>query len=410
MLGIALRDPQLLLQGDGGELAAWFAPRAQINLGPRPARRRPPAALHGDGGGAQGLARNAARRRAQAPARRQDRRHRASASSTTAVQVRLAKAEDADAAFKELRGLVQPTGRPHSRHSAATTSRCTRREGGVIVITPTEAGLQHRITDAISAAIETVRRRVDAMGTTEPQIVRQGSDRILVQVPGLQDTAQLKELIGKTARLSFHEVHPTITAEEAKQTRPPAGLQDLSGLPTARRATSCCARRRWCAATSSRVRSRPSTSRPTSRSSPSPSTTSGARKFGDFTKDTRRPPVRHRARRQGDLGAGHPRADPGRLGPDQRQLHGRDRQPARDPAALGRAAGQAHDHRGAHGRAPASAQDSIEAGKLAGAHRRHRGRRLHDLRLRPARHLRRRRRWRSTSCSCWRSCRSSARR
>jgi preprotein translocase subunit SecD len=54
--------------------------------------------------------------------------------------------------------------------------------------------------------------------------VRQGSARILVQVPGLQDTAQLKELIGKTARLSFHEVHPTMTAEEGRQ-RPPTGFK-----------------------------------------------------------------------------------------------------------------------------------------------------------------------------------------
>ena len=53
-----------------------------------------------------------------------------------------------------------------------------------------------------------MRRRVDAIGTTEPTIVRQGADRILVQVPGLRDTKQLKELLGKTAHLTFHEVHP----------------------------------------------------------------------------------------------------------------------------------------------------------------------------------------------------------
>ena len=143
----------------------------------------------------------------------------------------------------------------------------------MIVITPTEAGLQHRITDAISAAIETVRRRVDAMGTTEPQIVRQGSDRILVQVPGLQDTAQLKELIGKTARLTFHEVHPTISRRGGAQDARAHGLQDLSGRrPGGRRPAPARdagrARRR-----ARRARSRPSTSAPTSRSSPSASTT-----------------------------------------------------------------------------------------------------------------------------------------
>jgi preprotein translocase subunit SecD len=143
--------------------------------------------------------------------------------TNNAVQVRLAKPEDADAAFKTLRGLIQQTGNL-ILGTSITDLDVTKGEGGVIRLAPTESGLQHRISSAISAAIETVRRRVDAMGTTEPNIVRQGRDRILVQVPGLQDTAQLKELIGKTARLSFHEVHPTMGVEEGRQ-RPPAGYK-----------------------------------------------------------------------------------------------------------------------------------------------------------------------------------------
>jgi SecD/SecF fusion protein len=147
--------------------------------------------------------------------------------ANNSVQVRLAKPEDADAAMRELRGLVQQTG---ILRSTVADVELTKAEGGLIIITPTEAGLQSRITNAIGAAIETVRRRVDALGTTEPTIVRQGSARILVQVPGLQDTAQLKELIGKTARLSFHEVHPSISAEEAKQTRVPPGYKIYPSL------------------------------------------------------------------------------------------------------------------------------------------------------------------------------------
>ncbi len=148
--------------------------------------------------------------------------------TNNAVQVRLAKAEDADAALKTLRGLIQQTGNL-MLGTSITDLEVTKAEGGLIRLTPTEPGLQHRISSAISAAIETVRRRVDAMGTTEPNIVRQGSSRILVQVPGLQDTAQLKELIGKTARLTFHEVHPTISAEEAKKTRAPTGYRVYPG-------------------------------------------------------------------------------------------------------------------------------------------------------------------------------------
>lgn len=140
------------------------------------------------------------------------------------VQVRLAKPEDADAAVKDLRNLAQQIGNVLTGTTGADLD-VRKGDGGVVAIVPTEAGIQQRISNAVSAAIETIRRRVDSMGTTEPVIVRQGASRILIQVPGLQDTAQLKELVGKTARLTFHEVHPSLAAEEAKQTRVPPGYK-----------------------------------------------------------------------------------------------------------------------------------------------------------------------------------------
>ena len=68
-----------------------------------------------------------------------------------------------------------------------------------------------------------VRRRVDELGTTEPIIQRQGLDRILVQVPGLQDPQRLKDILGQTAKLTFHMVDQTMPAQEAIEGRPPAG-------------------------------------------------------------------------------------------------------------------------------------------------------------------------------------------
>jgi preprotein translocase subunit SecD len=59
--------------------------------------------------------------------------------------------------------------------------------------------------------------------------VREGEGRILVQVPGLQDTAELERLIGETARLSFHEVHPSVTPAEAKAGRTPIGFKIFQG-------------------------------------------------------------------------------------------------------------------------------------------------------------------------------------
>ena len=140
------------------------------------------------------------------------------------VQVRLAKPEDADAALKALQGLVQQTGNL-ILGTTVTDLQIRKGEGGVITVVPTEAGLQNRIANAVSASIETVRRRVDQLGTAEASVVRQGRDRVLVQFPGIQDTTQLKALIGKTARLSFHEVHPSLSAEDGRQGRAPPGYK-----------------------------------------------------------------------------------------------------------------------------------------------------------------------------------------
>ena len=141
-----------------------------------------------------------------------------------AVQVRLTKPEDSDAALKELRGLIQNLGNP-LLGSAGADITVEKGDGGVILLRPTEAGVHQRITSAISASMETIRRRVDALGTAEASVVQQGRDRILIQYPGLQDTTQLKDIIGQTAKLSFHEVHPTMSGEEAKSQRPPPGYK-----------------------------------------------------------------------------------------------------------------------------------------------------------------------------------------
>jgi preprotein translocase subunit SecD len=146
-----------------------------------------------------------------------------------AVQVRIAKPEETDAALKALKQMVQPLGNPVFGTTGADVD-VQKGESGSISITPTEAGLRQRTGNAVAAAIETVRRRVDAMGTMEPNIVREGTSRIVVQVPGLSDTAQLKELIGKTARLTFHEVHATLSAKEAKETRVPPGYKIYPGV------------------------------------------------------------------------------------------------------------------------------------------------------------------------------------
>ena len=59
---------------------------------------------------------------------------------------------------------------------------------------------------AINQSLEVVRRRIDELGTREASIQRQGADRILVQVPGEKNPENIKRLLGRTARLTFHMV------------------------------------------------------------------------------------------------------------------------------------------------------------------------------------------------------------
>lgn len=152
-----------------------------------------------------------------------------------AIQATLLKPEETDKAYDELKKLVQPIGNAILGTSGTTMTVERGASPGLIVVTPTEQAFNERLSNAASAAVETVSRRVNALGTTEPNIVRQGLDRILVQAPGFEDTAALKAVVGKTAKLTFHDVHPTIPAAEAQQTRVPIGYRiyqsDEAGEP-----------------------------------------------------------------------------------------------------------------------------------------------------------------------------------
>jgi preprotein translocase subunit SecD len=95
------------------------------------------------------------------------------------------------------------------------------------VLKPTQAGLVQAIDTAMGDATEVVRRRIDELGTREPTIIRQGTSRIVVQVPGLQNPQALKDLLGKTARLEFKLVDQTATPEQLAQKQAPVGSQIL---------------------------------------------------------------------------------------------------------------------------------------------------------------------------------------
>jgi len=96
-----------------------------------------------------------------------------------------------------------------------------------MVLTPTQAGIEEALENAMKTAREVVYNRVDPEGTKEVTVIRQGKDRILVQVPGLKDPEGLIALLGKTARLEFKMVDLTASPDQVAQGRAPVGSQVL---------------------------------------------------------------------------------------------------------------------------------------------------------------------------------------
>jgi preprotein translocase subunit SecD len=98
-------------------------------------------------------------------------------------------------------------------------------DGTRIVLTPTPEGIEQAVGQAMDTAKDVIDRRINALGTLEPTIIRQGESRILVQAPGQQDPQALKDLIGQTAKLEFKLVDTTAIPSDIAQGIAPPGSQ-----------------------------------------------------------------------------------------------------------------------------------------------------------------------------------------
>jgi preprotein translocase subunit SecD len=135
-----------------------------------------------------------------------------------AVEVRITRDTDLDNALAKLRELSQPVG-----GFAGTTGQRTvdvTNNGSTVTLTPTDAAVTERVRGAVDQSIQIIERRVNELGLVEPTIQREGLDRILVQVPGLQDPSHLKQVIGTTAKLDFRMVDLSMTPEQAADAHP----------------------------------------------------------------------------------------------------------------------------------------------------------------------------------------------
>jgi SecD/SecF fusion protein len=141
------------------------------------------------------------------------------------LHVRLVeKPEEVDYAASVVRGLARPV---TSLTGVNATDIEVSTEGASIVVRLSEA--EKRATDerTVRQALEIVRRRIDEVGTREPTIQRQGTDRILIQVPGIGSAAELKEIIGTTAQLTFQ---PVVSRTSNADERPGPGNEILPSL------------------------------------------------------------------------------------------------------------------------------------------------------------------------------------
>ena len=132
------------------------------------------------------------------------------------VEVHIREGQNSSQAQAKLQTLVQPLGGILSA-TGHNNIDITSEPGDTFRLTLTDPYVLERVRQAVDQSIEIIGRRVNELGTVEPLIQREGTDRVLVQVPGLQDPTRLKELLGKTAKLDFRMVDSTVSPEQALQ-------------------------------------------------------------------------------------------------------------------------------------------------------------------------------------------------
>lgn len=139
------------------------------------------------------------------------------------VDVRVTDPGQVEAAERALRSVARPTG------AGGGANLTVRRDGQQLRLALSEGGLAAETSEAVNAAIEVIRLRIDSLGTKEPTIQRQGANRIVVAAPGESDPERLKNLIGRTGRLTFQMVDETVSPQEAAAGRVPPGSVLLQG-------------------------------------------------------------------------------------------------------------------------------------------------------------------------------------
>ncbi|MCA0994447.1 protein translocase subunit SecD [Alloyangia pacifica] len=140
------------------------------------------------------------------------------------LRVRISNPDGMARALELVRGLARPV---TSLTGAGANDLQVAGEGDEIVVTLSEAEKQATDERTMQQSLEIIRRRIDEVGTREPTIQRQGNDRILIQVPGVGSAAELKDIIGTTAQLTFQ---PVVSRTTNADTTPGVGNELLPSM------------------------------------------------------------------------------------------------------------------------------------------------------------------------------------
>ncbi len=128
------------------------------------------------------------------------------------VEVRIREGSDAQTAYSKLRELSTPLGGGLGGQRSLDVSDAG---SGLIRLTVTPEAMTERLRQVVEQAVPIIEKRVNELGLVEPTIQREGTDRILVQVPGLGDPQRLLEIIGTTAKMEFRLVDTQNSVEDA---------------------------------------------------------------------------------------------------------------------------------------------------------------------------------------------------
>ncbi|MDB5364986.1 MAG: secD [Rhodospirillales bacterium] len=151
------------------------------------------------------------------------------------IEVTLRDPAQREAAAAALRDVGTGDGQPAMLGGQGNDFAVTTPAEGVVRLTLTPQAAQAKGAQAIEQSIEIVRRRIDQTGVNEPQIARQGTDRILVQLPGVDDPDRIKRLLGTTAKMNFHLLDDSQT--DPTKPAPPGSMwvnSDERGRPGAK--------------------------------------------------------------------------------------------------------------------------------------------------------------------------------